>query len=593
MIPVNLCLAGRDLTEPVPSPDGKWVLVGVRSAGRSGLLLVPSDGGPERLLSVDPVPAHGRGLGGGCSDWLPDSSGFVYAAADGQVWIHLLDGQRRALTSLAPGHEVSCPAVSPDGAQIAFVIDLAEVHVVMLDDPATDRSLGALSDFVIDPAWSPDGRELTWHAWDVPNMAWDESYVVRCAVDPRDAVLVADRVAQQQVQQPRYSADGALWDVCDADGWLNVRRNGRVVVAEAHEHAGPTWGPGQRSFAVSPDGRRVVLNRNEAGFGRLVLVDLGDGTAAPIVSEVAKGVHGQIRWVGDRVTALRTGGRTPTQVVVYDTGADSGVWSRTTLAVGPVAEWSNVEEHLVEPELFEVSTYQGARVPVRAYRPVDPDARASGRMICWVHGGPTDQWQVTFMPRITYWVSRGWTVLVPDHRGSTGHGRAFQQAMRNAWGTADAQDVSAAVAYAQALGWGSRARTVLMGGSAGGYTALNVLVAHPELVAGAAVVYPVTDPVVLAAATYRFEAHYNDTLLGAEPVVVDPLRLQRPVLVLHGDADPVVPVVQSELFVERAAAAGKDVELHVFEGEGHGFRLPANQAAEYALIEAFVSRIVS
>ena len=212
-------------------------------------------------------------------------------------------------------------------------------------------------------------------------------------------------------------------------------------------------------------------------------------------------------------------------------------------------------------------------------------------MICWIHGGPTDQWQVTFMPRVTYWVSRGWTVLVPDHRGSTGHGRAFQQAMRHGWGTVDAVDVAATIAYAQALGWGKRSRTVLMGGSAGGYTALNVLVSNPELVVGAAVVYPVSDPTVLSQATYRFEAHYNHTLVGHEPVVANPERLERPVLILHGDQDPVVPVEGSKAFAERAAALGKDIEFHVFEGEGHGFRQLVNQIAEYEFIEHFLQRI--
>jgi dipeptidyl aminopeptidase/acylaminoacyl peptidase len=240
-----------------------------------------------------------------------------------------------------------------------------------------------------------------------------------------------------------------------------------------------------------------------------------------------------------------------------------------------------------------VSTYQGARVPMRAYRPADAADRARQRMICWVHGGPTDQWQVTFMPRISFWVSRGWTVIVPDHRGSTGHGREFQQAMNHRWGVVDMQDVAACISYAHALGLGSPSSTVLMGGSAGGYTALNVLMTRPQLVAGAAVAYPVTDPVVLADATHRFEAHYTDVLVDpAAPVVIDPSRMVHPVLMLHGDRDPVVPVSHSIDFERRARECGTDVELHVYEGEGHGFRQPANQTDEFARIEAFLARIV-
>ena len=63
-----------------------------------------------------------------------------------------------------------------------------------------------------------------------------------------------------------------------------------------------------------------------------------------------------------------------------------------------------------------------------------------------------------------------------------------------------------------------------------------------------------------------------------------------PLLVLHGDADPVVPIEQSIRLVERIRSSGGDVEFHVMEGEGHGFRAIENKLAEYRLIGDFVSR---
>ena len=148
---------------------------------------------------------------------------------------------------------------------------------------------------------------------------------------------------------------------------------------------GPTWGLGQRSFAVSPDGARVAFTRNEAGFGRLCVVDVATGA----VHEVARGVHGQLSWSGDRLAALRTGARTPTQIVVHDT---TTTWERTVVDVGP-ADWDL--DSLVEPELVEVAARDGATVHARLYRADDP----TDRLMCFVHGGPTDQWQVAFHPR--------------------------------------------------------------------------------------------------------------------------------------------------------------------------------------------------
>jgi dipeptidyl aminopeptidase/acylaminoacyl peptidase len=61
---------------------------------------------------------------------------------------------------------------------------------------------------------------------------------------------------------------------------------------------------------------------------------------------------------------------------------------------------------------------------------------------------------------------------------------------------------------------------------------------------------------------------------------------------MHGDCDPVVPIAATVDFVDRVRAAGGDVELVVMEGEGHGFRDPANRRADYELTGAFLARLV-
>jgi dipeptidyl aminopeptidase/acylaminoacyl peptidase len=208
---------------------------------------------------------------------------------------------------------------------------------------------------------------------------------------------------------------------------------------------------------------------------------------------------------------------------------------------------------------------------------------------------------VEFMPRIAYWWARGWDVLVPDPRGSTGHGRAYQQALRGEWGRLDVDDAAAIVRSSHARGWSAPARTVMMGSSSGGLTALGVLGLHPGLAAGGVVLYPVTDLAGLAEATHRFEAHYTDSLVGPRHDVAtyrerSPLayadRIDVPLLVMHGDEDPVVPLGSTVAFVSRVRDAGGDVELVVMEGEGHGFRQPANRRADYELTAAFLARLV-
>ena len=220
----------------------------------------------------------------------------------------------------------------------------------------------------------------------------------------------------------------------------------------------------------------------------------------------------------------------------------------------------------------------------------------------WVHGGPTDQWQVDFRPRLAYWWSRGWDVLVVDPRGSTGHGRAYQRALNGAWGRLDVDDTAALVAAAHARGWADPASTVVIGGSSGGLTVLGLLADHSDLVAGGVTSYPVSDLLALTEVTHRFEAHYTDTLVG--PVgrcrdryaELSPItradRITKPLLVFHGTDDPVVPIAQSDVLVERVRSAGGTVDYVVYEGEGHGFRDPANQRDEYERTERFLDALV-
>jgi dipeptidyl aminopeptidase/acylaminoacyl peptidase len=274
--------------------------------------------------------------------------------------------------------------------------------------------------------------------------------------------------------------------------------------------------------------------------------------------------------------------------VAYDTDS----WDRRVLAHGPIAAFDHAE--LPEPEAVAVEASDGDRLHARLYRCSEP----SGRLLCWLHGGPTDQWQVTFLPRIAYWVQEGWNVIVPDHRGSTGHGRRYQQALRERWGDLDVSDTADVLRAAFAAGWGISGRTVLVGSSAGGFTVLNTLARRPDIAAGGYVLYPVTDLAALDETTHRFEAHYNATLVGARPAndaryrerspqsVAN--RIAVPVMVLHGDQDPVVMLDQSRAFVAAMRAGGRESELIVYEGEGHGFRQPANQLDEFARMKAFL-----
>ena len=592
-IPVERCLGGRDLTEPRLHPDGTRMVVVVVSDGVAELVVYGIDDGSIRALSGVVPPRSGRGLGGGCWCWSADGTAVVYAGVDGNLWWQPLDGgMSRRLTDHGPERAAQAPVAVADGTRLVYVVDQAEVWSISPDGAGAERLDDSSADFCFDPWPMPCGTGVVWLAWNVPDMPWDRARTVRHTFD---GTVQDELVPPHSMQQPRVLPDGRGIAVQDDRGWNNVWVDDAPLVDEQFEHAGPTWGLGQRSYCWSPDGQYVAFTRNEAGFGRLCVAAIESGE----VREVGRGVHGQLSWTGDRLAALRTGARTPTQVVVYEHGGEPlGDWQRRIVEQGPDPSWS--ADDLVEPETVVLAAGDGGAVHARLYRADGP----TGRMICWLHGGPTDQWQVTFMPRVAFWRSRGYHVVVVDHRGSTGHGRAYQQALRGRWGELDVADVVAAVRDAHARGWATPAGTVLIGGSAGGFTVLGALRDAPDLVAAAVVAYPVADLADLAERSHRFERHYTVSLVGdpADPSMADTYRMRSPVwfahrittplLVFHGDDDPVVPVGQSRLLVERMKASGADVELCVYPGEGHGFRQRHHQLDEYARTEAFLSRHV-
>ncbi|MDP9418856.1 MAG: prolyl oligopeptidase family serine peptidase, partial [Actinomycetota bacterium] len=137
---------------------------------------------------------------------------------------------------------------------------------------------------------------------------------------------------------------------------------------------------------------------------------------------------------------------------------------------------------------------------------------------------------------------------------------------------------------------------------AGGFTVLHLLAAHPELWAAGVDLYGVTDLFALDEATHRFEAHYLHSLVGALPDAADLYRtrsplhsveaITAPLLILHGGADKVVSPEQSCAVADRLRALGRTVELHVYEGEGHGWGRPETVIDELDRTESFLRRHV-
>lgn len=573
-IPLESVISSTEFTELRFRPARKGEISWIASKPEGAELRIAHIGsGVSESHPLDPPIAAGRGFGGGAYDWMADGQSIVYAARDGSLVEYSI--KERKARIVWSGIKTSLEGVAVLGDRVAVVSDQKVVKVVGLTSGGV-RLIDDRPDFAFDPAWTALG--LVWTAWNAPHMPWESSGIrmwnggsSRWYVKPHHS----------QIQQVRALPRAGLGCVSDRDGFLNVsaikgwlRGRVRPLVRDDREHGNPTWGMGQRSWVATESS--VFHARNEDGFGRLMRHDLKRLTN----KEVGKGVHYSMCTDGEIVGSLRNGARTPPQVVAYN------IKSGERTIVASSADFSQWDAALVEPAVKYVDG-----ICVRTYAAPE----SNGRTIVWIHGGPTDQWQVTWYPKFNYWISRGYTIVVPDHRGTTGHGRSFQNALLGHWGEFDSQDV---VRVVKMLGL-SASSTVLAGGSAGGFTALNVLADEPGLVAGAAVSYPVTDLKHLAETSHRFERHSVKSLVGSEsnyssrsPLTRSAVIARTPLLVMHGDNDPVVPLAQSQTLVESVKNAGGRVRFEVMSGEGHGFRAPENKMREYTSMESFFNEVL-
>jgi dipeptidyl aminopeptidase/acylaminoacyl peptidase len=197
------------------------------------------------------------------------------------------------------------------------------------------------------------------------------------------------------------------------------------------------------------------------------------------------------------------------------------------------------------------------------------------------HGGPTSAASTALDLTVQYWTSRGVAVVDVNYGGSTGYGRAYRNRLRRSWGIVDVDDCVAAAKYLARRHSVDRERSVMRGGSAGGYTTLAALTFR-KYFAGGASYYGISDISALAKGTHKFEAHYLDWLIGPYPQdkelyrarspVFHAQRLSKPVIFFQGDEDRVVPPDQAEKMVRALRRQRIPTGYLLFAGEGHGFK---------------------
>jgi dipeptidyl aminopeptidase/acylaminoacyl peptidase len=206
-------------------------------------------------------------------------------------------------------------------------------------------------------------------------------------------------------------------------------------------------------------------------------------------------------------------------------------------------------------------------------------------LIIFIHGGPSSHADPGLKLEAQYFTSRGYAYCYVNHAGSTGYGRKYRDALNYYWGIKDCEDTVSCIEYLASRNLINPSKVGITGGSAGGYTVLNGMCMFPTTFAAGNSLFGISNLKTLVSDTHKFESHYLFDLLFPASTPEEERQkiylerspcfhaemIERPLLILQGDEDRVVPMNQAVEMERVLKGKGADVTLVVFEGEGHGF----------------------
>jgi dipeptidyl aminopeptidase/acylaminoacyl peptidase len=444
-------------------------------------------------------------------------------------------------------------------------------------------------------------------------MPWDEC---RIHVAHLDLGLSEPKIVDQDLAfsvpncssfQPEFSPNGRFLSfVSNSGGWGNLRIvslpdfDPVVTVEDDAEHALPAWIHGMRTYGWAPDSQRIYFLRSQDATTRLASYDLGEACFSEISGEIEDySSLGQIAVCpsSEQIAMFASAADLPRRLVLVSGDGTVEVCRKSNPELLP--RRSLARSHPVKWTGTAGTDIHGLFTP-----PHNPHFTSRGLppAIIKIHGGPTSQYVADFDSETQFFATRGYAVFALNHRGSTGYGEAFRTSLRRQWGLADVEDAKSAAELLSANRLIDPDRIVIMGGSAGGFTALLCLIRYPGWFRAGVCRYPVTDLLAAARCTHKFEAHYFDFLVGHLPEEEETYRLRSPselaggivdpVALFHGCEDRVVPPSQSEVIAASLRARGIPHIYEVFAGEGHGWRRQENVLAYYQALEAFLDQYV-
>jgi dipeptidyl aminopeptidase/acylaminoacyl peptidase len=316
-----------------------------------------------------------------------------------------------------------------------------------------------------------------------------------------------------------------------------------------------------------------------------------------------------------RVNVLSVGVRSETPFVLVQSWSDRqpSVYLLFDMTTGKLSRLGSSRpaidpSRMATQDLVSVKARDGRQIPTWLTVP-NNSAGKKLPMVVLVHGGPYVRGRDWRWDSDTQFLaSRGYLVLEPEFRGSTGYGEDHFRAGWKQWGLAMQDDIADATRWAIAKGMADPQRICIAGASYGGYATLMGLIRDPDLYKCGIDWVGVTDIELLYTGNWTRDSDMSEaykrygmpTLVGdpvkdaAQFAATSPLkqaaRLTQPLLLAYGGADMRVPIYHGRKLYDAIKKTNQHVEWVVYDEEAHGWKLTETRLDFWGRVEKFLGQ---
>jgi dipeptidyl aminopeptidase/acylaminoacyl peptidase len=347
-------------------------------------------------------------------------------------------------------------------------------------------------------------------------------------------------------------------------------------------------------FIFSSKGKYLLYQVNEDGRTRLKLKNLKSGKSVALKLPKGKCLSFDFSPDEKNIVVIFETSENPGDIYVYR--IKSKKYKQITFSmIGGITK-----NELTAPHPIKYKSFDGLEIAAHLFIPKWLKKDGTNPAIVWAHGGPEAQVEYTFNKYLQIFSNRGYVVIAPNFRGSTGYGKKFQRKIYGDWGGNEFKDVLGSYNYLLDSGYADKNNIAVVGGSFGGFMTLTCVTKAPDLWKCAVDIFGPTNlftflnsiPEYWKPMTFELVGNPENQkeLLQERSPIFHVDNIKCPLFIIQGENDPRVVKAESDQIVGKLKSMDKEVEYFVLPDEGHGFTKVSNQILAWNKICSFIDK---